>query len=147
MMWNEQTQQDARRLVESVNQRQWNAILYAFDTLTRPETEEDKAAERVRQEKAQREKEAKIAEFEQRKAAFRDMENKINKGMEIPERYEWSYDEVYPMFNYAFHYMAGKDGIIDVANAMFNLGFKRGKSYQQAKATNKAKRSIAKAPQ
>lgn len=138
MMWNEQTQQDARRLVESVNQRQWNAIVYAFDQLSRPATEADKVKERVRQEQAQKEREARQAEFEQRKSDFQEMKKKINKGLEIPERYEWSYEEIHPMFNYAIHPMAGHEGILDLANAMFELGFKRGMSCQQSKTAKKA---------
>lgn len=137
MMWNEQTQQDARRLVEAVNQRQWNAIVYAFDQLSRPASEEDKVKERVRQEKAQKEREARKAEFEQRKADFQEMEKKINKGLEIPGRYEWSFEEIHPMYNYAIHPLAGHEGILDLANAMFELGFKRGMSCQQSKTAKK----------
>lgn len=137
MMWNEKTQQDARIFVESVTEKQWNALLYAFDVLKRQPTPEEQAQERERQAKLQQEREARYAEFEERKSAFQAMEKKINNNLAIPGRYEWSYDELHPLFNYAIHPLAGTEGILNLANAMYNLGFKRGMSYQQSKVDKK----------
>ena len=145
MMWNEQTQQDARRFVESLTQKQWNALLYCYDVLNRQPTEEEKAKERERLEKIQKEKEAKTADFEQKQAAFREMKKKINKKLSIPERYEWSYDELHPLFLYATHPLADNEAIYNVADAMFELGFKRGMSYQQSREAKKANEAMKKA--
>ena len=133
MKWNEQTQQEARKLVETLTPAQWKTVCETIPVLMQPISPEARKADQERREK---QVEYLKADYMEKSMRFDEMDKKINNGVAIPERYEWSYDEVSPLFQLVYHPLATHDDILHMGDAMFTLGFKYGMACQ--KKRNKA---------
>ena len=128
MKWNEQTQQEARKLVEMLTPAQWKTVCDTIPALMQPISEE---AQKAAQERREKQVEYLKADYEEKKMLFHEKSRKINKGVAIPSRYEWGYDDVHPLFQLVYHPMATHDDILCLGDNMFTLGFKRGVAFQK----------------
>lgn len=145
MMWNEQTSEEARRLVEALTEKQWKIVCEVMISLAKPKSDEEKAKQKELQEKQAQAMAERRADFAMKKFTFNNMRNSLGEGVVVPERYEWSIADISEAFAMAFHPLAGHDEVYDLADYMFNLGFKRGMSFQQSKAAKKANANLKKA--
>ena len=137
MKWNEQTQQEAKQMVDALNETQWKAIIkFAADIVTPPSPEQLQAdqdrRERLEAAKAQRE-----ADFTEKKRIFEEWKQKKLKGLKMPEAYDLCLGDVAPLCDYVLHEASsGHEGFFDTLSFMYDYGFKRGMAYQ--KKRNKA---------
>lgn len=138
MKWNEQTQEEARNLVEALTETQWNTLKTAIPVLLRPSTPEEVKARHERQEQARAAQEALIADFLEKRETFKAWKEKKLKGLKMPTAYDFSVGEIAPLCEYALHQAAGQNGIYDTMSFMYDWGFKRGMACQKKEAKKKA---------
>lgn len=133
MKWNEQTQQEAQQLVETLTESQWNALKTAVPALLKPSTPEQVKAQEERREQARVQQEAAKADFEEKRSTFKAWAEKKLKGLKMPTAYDFSIGDIEPLCEYALHAEAGHEGFYDTISFMYDYGFKRGINCQKAK--------------
>lgn len=138
MMWNEQIQQEARELVEALNDTQWNALRMAIPALLKLSTPEQVKAQQERKEQVRAKQEALQDDFRAKRDTFKRWREKKLNGMNLPGSYDFTMTEISPLCDYALHELAGHEGFFDTLAFMYDWGFKRGAAYQKGRKQAKS---------
>lgn len=134
MKWNNQTQQEARQLVETLTESQWEAVRTAIPALLKPSTPEQVKAREERQEQARVQRAALLDDYQVKYNAFKLWRAKKLKGLKLPPAYDFTMTEVEPLTDYALHQAAaGHEGYFDTLSFMYDWGFMRGMKCQEKK--------------
>lgn len=139
MKWNEQTQQEAKNLVEALTPAQWKTVCETIPALMKPVSPEVQKADQERRERAKEQREALEADFHAKREAFKVWKEKKLKGLKMPTAYDFSVGDVAPLCDYSLHEVSGHKGFYDTMSFMYDYGFKRGMAYQ--KKRNKANKA------
>lgn len=131
MKWNEQTQQEARQLMETLSEQEWRTLVNVANALKTPPSPEQVKADQERREREQAMLEAQKADFLSKRKTFREWKEKKLKGLKMPLSYDFGTGEIAPLTDYALCNAAGNEGYWDSISFMYDWGFKRGIAYQK----------------
>ena len=135
MKWNNQTQQEARQLVEALTEKQWEAVKTAIPALVKPSSPEQVKAQEKRREQAKAQRDAMQKDYATKQKAFRQWKEKKLKGFQMPTAYDFIMSDVDPLTQYVLHDCAeGNEGYFDTLSFMYDWGFMRGMKCQKKKA-------------
>lgn len=144
MQYTENHKAQALALLEIVTPKQWECILKIAGYMTEQPTEEDKRKEAERQAAEERKKAERAAKRIEDCKTFDSFRDKKLKGLKMPSRYDFSYDELTPIMPHIMRSSWELEPVLNGLSFMYDWGFKRGMNFAkaQAKATKKEQATI-----